>query len=518
MSEFDELNAQLSKPEQYNGCIPLSDGLPVSLTGVNAHDTFNVTAGVGPSNNYGSGAVVCNFREGYNSHDIYMPTPVGFTPPGAFNVRPVPSGPIIACTILPAAPFTRHKWLETSPALEENMSVGRLAAACVELSAATQSTTSASLSGEVAVSAIADFRDLKTWTQNELKTLGVTTTSSFLGKKLSVPSYAFLGPDVVNRCNPIDSTLVLETGRNFHMHEVLPTPNTYGSLIIDIGGVTTAAVTTPYVKQLPKLPSRTQYRFRASAGNYAWGVGQVADLWLVWIRANSDPGVAPATVVTQQHFGQYISGLNDTINVDNVIVGDDEQLIRQGFELGSIIVTAPGGFIVDYELTVLDMFAERRFGGWRILLWQNAGAGQTISVAVTGAVEGVATGTLASFKREGVMDSLEPGTWERFTRAFAKNRFSRVSHGEQSMAVSLAHPAAMVAMAEQRRNAVNMGLLSTLGGLIPIPGLNQLGAGLGQLADNAVSSALGMGGIPRRGNMSMAGIPRQSTLGTYFVD
>jgi hypothetical protein len=446
-----EIKRQVENPDVYDGAIPIPGALPMILQGVLGHKTFKVTLGSGPDCNYSSGALVANLRSGYNNVDIFLPVNSG-APSPTFNI---PSFPVpINVTFLVSEKFLRHGIIPISPVLSSTLSVGRLAASKIRVQANTQSTTTASLSGEIGMFAIADFRDIKQWTQNELATIALDSSNQFIGRRISDPSYAWLGPETVDDIEPIDSLLSVETGRNARIAASTVAPG-HQSLVLSVAGTITGLPSTLNVGGF-HVPPRTGIRFNATFTNMTVGTAVVTTT-IVWVRANSDPNVVPDVSLQTVVATGAIASSGDTLSTGQQFFGMDATLLEAGYEIGAITTHATSGELINYNFEFLDVYAKRQYAGWRVALWEDVGEGQNINVSFSGAVEGLSTGAAASIRREGRGPSCTNEEWGEFTRLFATNVLSRVSHGRDSMEVS--QDSGTLSMAGRRSN-VRMGFLS----------------------------------------------------------
>lgn len=480
---MSNLEKEVNFPAQYNGSVPRFSNLPVSLQNVSANYTLGVT-----NTSFGRGAVVANFRNGYNSVDFYYP--VNQTPAAPNQI--VYSFVSTALLVTIGAPvlqkFMRSSRILVSPDLSETMSVGRLAAAKLCVQANTQSTTAASLSGQIAAAAIADFRDLKDWTQSELKTLAMAKGSCFSGKRIADPSYLYLGPDVRSSLEPIDPAKCLETGKNLFIQDNCPP--LVQSHIIDFGfGITSSHGVNQRITRGPRLPPGSTIRITPelySPGNNATAYG------VLWGRSTGDPAANIQMQLQLVETFTIIAGV-ETAVLPSRLFGQDPAFIDNGYEIMAVIVLTSASSVKSTGVEILDFYGDKNYAGWRVALWEDVGVNQSIAFSYEGAVEGIPTGILAYYRREDDLKAVGLEEWTIFQRRFADNVYTRCRNGTDSIL--------------NEGNSLSMGLFADLaGGLGHV--LRGAGAGLDQ--------TLGM--KMQRPSLQMSGMHRLQMAGMYKPD
>lgn len=461
------LEEQICDPDRYEGAVPCTSNIPTTAQIVKGKGLFKVVAGVGADPINGTGALVANFRNGYNAIEIFYPR------------KSVATNGVLSIAVGPR--FFRGGVLDVDPNLSTMMSMGRLGAALVCMQANTQSTTSASLSGEISMSAIADFRDLDKWTQTELRILAMSEKSGFFGQNISEPSFAILGPDPIDKIKAIDPSLAAESGENLVTKYAFGAANAHGVVF-------GPQVTLPGVVSVegPVLPPRSRVSVQASVGRGGpTGFSNVI-INAEWVRVNADPNAACDFQSRPFPVGATIDSLN-SITTPMVDVFDPA-LSEGGYELLGVRVTSNVGDVIHgITIKVDDFYGNRYFAGWRIGLWEDVGVGQNISVTYTGAVDGLPTGQLAFFKRPDDTKSVGLSEWQDFKRLFGLNLMARCVHGSSRFRVS------HIPTASTQR-ALQMGLFDGIGRVLG-KGLETIGSG--------IDGALGMRGMAP---ISMAGM------------
>lgn len=416
------LTQQVEEPETYAGAIPQDSTLPLSIVPLRGQITLRVRAGAGPEPVYGTGAVVSNFRNGYNDTSIFVKSSSVPTAgiPVAFGGTGV--------SVLANQPFVSHARMPISPALEQSASIGTLMAARISYKSNTVGTTAASLSGESAAAAIADFRDLRTWTQNEICSLAVTATSSFLGKSISRESHMWLGPDVMSEPTPVNSDLVRQCGADAFLSFLTNTGTVWRQVCINIFADGDSAGNRALFN-LPKIPLTAKLRFRC---RYADPVGGPLAVHFkkIWVRGNADPA-SPLDVVTEEEY--HGAEAPATFSIWSHYVEFDNAGYRAaGYVPGAIIMTTntAATSIDQVDAQILDLYGKQHYGGWRVGLWEDAAVGMNIAVSFVGAALATLVGNVAEYKKATVTDAVPDEVWTEFKRRFTTNTYCRVNHGE----------------------------------------------------------------------------------------
>lgn len=483
------LEDQTTDPDRYNGAIPCTSNIPVSIQNVDGRLSLKVTASGGSRPNNASGALVANLRSGFNSLDVMYPAPV-----------PAVVGGFVTMLTYPA--YVKGDVVKVSPDLSETMSVGRLAAARIKLESATQSTTSASLSGEVGAAAIADYRDLNQWSQSELKSLAMSSTSAVMGCSLSKPLYMFLGPDVASGIEPIESIKALETGRNLYTR--IDGAGISNNATIGFGFSFRLGATTQ-VWKVGRIPPRSRVRASFAFTNIAVDAVVTTSINSYWIKAATSPDTAPS-VVERRADTTFKAGPNAAPYRTSVIYhGDDDDLIETGYELMGLLCNTTTGQIGEIEVEVLDYYADRQYAGWRVAVWNDLGLDQNLVITFNGAVEGLPTGQLAYYRRSDDLKSVSFMEWTEFRRLFSDNVLTRIRHE-----VATLRPP----MSSTLDRSVQMGLFQDIGR--GLGGLLTEGLGtIGKVAEGAIGMSgmqQGRMGVP---TLRMAGMPA-SRLGVAW--
>lgn len=474
------LKDQVERPDVYSGAIPCDSTLPLSIVNVKGQLTLRVRAGAGSEPIFGSGAIVSNMRNGYNDTSIFVKSSA--TPTGVISTAWGSGFRLTA-----RDPYISHMRMPLSPALEDSSSVGVLAAARVSWKSNTLGTTSASLGGEVAAAAIADFRDLDKWSQNELCSLAVSSASAFMGKSITDESYMWLGPDVMGEPMPINSDLVRATGSDVFTRDILTV--SAQQQVIEFFA-TSSTDPARNILRAPKIPLTAKLRVRVRFVN-ALGGDSAVHFKKVWVRGDPDPALPLQYVAEDEYYGG-VSPASYT-SWTHWFEFERPDLRAQGYVPGALAISCNASHVQIQEtnIWILDMYGKQHFGGWRIGLWEDAAVGMNLSVAFQGAALATLVGDVAEYKKASIQSYVSDSEWNNFKKLFMTNALTRVSNGPATMDVSRTLTAGV--MAEQ---GIQMGMFSDL--------LSHGAKALGGIVENALP--IQMAGMHQSKSLRMAGM------------
>lgn len=384
----DEVVRETLQPDLWAGGLPNDQGYGLARKNVTAYASMPTTGIAAYS---GSAGIVWRPKRGYNDIDFgYFPnavTLVNAVCPGfpAFSM----TAQLTPSCFIPAT-VNNSRTISVEPNIASTLSMTRNVAALLECYSASIGTTMAALNGTIGCAAIADFRDLATFTQADLAQHAVTNSSACIGVPAGVGVATVLGPDINIDLQPADYQFVASHRKS-------------GTLTVDIvGSGTNVSFITPYnvtppvgVLVVPCDPipywvnTRTTFRMFAAAGAPSSAV--VAPVYISIDNGSLTPNVLG--VVESWHPYPY-GGQN--------LVFSDEWVTPPGFMLLGFLVVGHdslGGNVTNATFTIeaLDLYEPENIGCVRVVRFDDLGPNQQLVVKYSGMVEGLPTGAIAPY-------------------------------------------------------------------------------------------------------------------------
>jgi hypothetical protein len=424
---------QTSEPSKFTGGAPVDSNLPFAVTNVHGQITLRVVSGLGPNPSYGTGAIVANLRNGYKDIGIYVKT---LQVPSAVFAPPELVG--LNATFTATKDFVSHRRLRVSPPVEEQYTIGHNAAARITLKSDTRSTDTSALSGQTCLVGLNDFRDVESFDQTDLASLGSFPGSAILGGSVSRDNYLFLGPDVISAPAPVDPSLCLSQSTVAVERFEGNTPPVR-CMIINFAATVAGTVANPAICTTHQ--AATIFPYTPVKVHVVCDVGTsggVLNVFGIFVRAPADPALPLAFhSMLQRVNGVWVNP--GTTRAEFLVY--DPALYAEGYVLGSVIVLGEDGNAKIYEVRTeyLGLYDPINFGGWRIALWENVGEGQNVSINYEAAVQAVQGRTLSQFSKSRQLGPVVPVSselWTAYRDAFKTGQLAVVSIGNPSVAVS----------------------------------------------------------------------------------